>query len=484
MRNFLKNGYLLCVYLFILLFIYAAVSKLTDFQNFKIQLAQSPLLTAFASFIAYAVIGMEVLIAVLLCFSITRKTGLYLFLGLMSAFSVYIYLILNHSPFVPCSCGGVLEKMGWDEHLAFNLLICMLALACCLYADTGRSLNRRLLLSGFVICSNAIVVFGLYQESEYLLRNENPFVRRFVPHVVDNAKYLNLNADSYYIAGLTEDTLYLGNHTAPLSIKAVAMNLSSKEHSISLDETRRTFKSLSVEVYGHFFYVSDGTVPVIYKGTVNNWKARKFMTEKIYFSLLRPVSPNEFLFRSQRAFNGEHILGKLHTVNTRFELYDHVLQKQLDGIFDTDGQLITDPVTNQGIYTYYYRNEYKVYQPGKNDFSSGKTIDTTGTAQLHLAQLPNGTRKMDTPPYKVNSQTYAFNGFLYIHSEQMGKNEPKRIWNQAIIVDVYDYNLNQYRYSFYAYDYEKHKTRQFALNTHYFFGLAGDVLIRFERITK
>lgn len=484
MRTFLKNAYFICIYLFILLLVYAAFSKLSDFHNFKIQVAQSPLLTAFASFVAYAVIGTEMLIALLLSFTSTRNTGLYLFLGLMSAFSVYIYLILNHSAFVPCSCGGILEKMGWQEHLVFNLVFCILALTCILYADSLRSLKKRLLLCAFSVGSNAIIIFGLYQESEYLIHKENPFVRRFLPHAVDNAKYLDLGSGSYYIAGLTEDTLYLGNHSAPLSVKAVTMDLVSKEHSISPDETQRTFRSLSVGVSGHVFYLSDGTVPIIYKGTVNNWKAHKFMTEKIYFSLLRPVSAHEFLFRSQRAFNGEHILGKLYTVNTRFELYDHVLQKQIDGVFDTDGQLITDPVTNQGIYTYYYRNEYKVYQPGKNDFSSGKTIDTTSIAQLHLAQLPNGTRKLGAPPYKVNSQTYAFNGLLYIHSEQMGKNELKRIWNQAIIVDVYDYNLNEYRYSFYAYNYEKHSIRQFALNNRYFFGLAGNTLIRFERITK
>ena len=38
----------------------------------------------------------------------------------LSAFTVYIYLILNYSDFVPCSCGGILEKLGWTEHLIFN----------------------------------------------------------------------------------------------------------------------------------------------------------------------------------------------------------------------------------------------------------------------------------------------------------------------------------------------------------------------------
>src|SRR5690606_37110805 len=114
------------IYFFIILFVYAAVSKLTDFENFQVQVAQSPLLSAFATFIAYATVIGELVIALMLCFTKSRLLGLYLFLGFMTAFTVYIYLILNYSPFVPCSCGGVLEDLGWWEHLWFNGIVCFL----------------------------------------------------------------------------------------------------------------------------------------------------------------------------------------------------------------------------------------------------------------------------------------------------------------------------------------------------------------------
>ena len=113
------------IYFFIILFVYAAVSKLTDFENFQVQVAQSPLLSAFATPIAYGVLLGELIIALMLCFTKSRLLGLYLFLGFMTAFTVYIFLILNYSPFVPCSCGGVLEKMGWREHLWFNGVVCL-----------------------------------------------------------------------------------------------------------------------------------------------------------------------------------------------------------------------------------------------------------------------------------------------------------------------------------------------------------------------
>src|SRR5690606_29091 len=124
-------------YFFILLFCYAAVSKLLDYENFQVQLAQSPLLTAYAGTVAWVVIAVELLIVLLLAFPATLRAGLYASYGLMVAFTVYIYLILNYSDFVPCSCGGILEKMGWTEHLIFNVATVLLS-AVALWASRRR----------------------------------------------------------------------------------------------------------------------------------------------------------------------------------------------------------------------------------------------------------------------------------------------------------------------------------------------------------
>src|SRR5690606_21910672 len=115
-------------YFLVLLWAYAALSKLFTFEEFQLQLAQSPLLSVYAVPISYAVILAELGIALLLCVRRSLLTGLYLSFGLMTAFAVYIYLILNYSDFVPCSCGGILEKMGWTQHLWFNIVVCLLIL--------------------------------------------------------------------------------------------------------------------------------------------------------------------------------------------------------------------------------------------------------------------------------------------------------------------------------------------------------------------
>ena len=115
-------------FLFILLFTYAAATKLIDYQKFTVQIGQSPLLTDFAGVLAWAVPGVELLIAGMLAITRLRLVGLYASFSLMVMFTAYIIAILQFSKDIPCSCGGVLESMGWTEHLIFNIGFVLLGL--------------------------------------------------------------------------------------------------------------------------------------------------------------------------------------------------------------------------------------------------------------------------------------------------------------------------------------------------------------------
>ena len=115
-------------YLYTLLFIYAATSKLLDFDTFLIQLGQSPLLSAFVDWVSISIPGIEISIAIILLIPKFRLLGLYASYLLMSMFTTYIHIILNYSSFVPCSCGGILQKMTWNQHLIFNMVFIILAL--------------------------------------------------------------------------------------------------------------------------------------------------------------------------------------------------------------------------------------------------------------------------------------------------------------------------------------------------------------------
>jgi uncharacterized membrane protein YphA (DoxX/SURF4 family) len=108
--------------LFILLFSYAAISKLSDFQRFQVELGKSPLLAPFVNWIIWLIPTFEILIAVFLVVKKLQLAALYAAFSLMVIFTAYIITILNFSEYIPCSCGGLLQHMSWQQHLIFNLV--------------------------------------------------------------------------------------------------------------------------------------------------------------------------------------------------------------------------------------------------------------------------------------------------------------------------------------------------------------------------
>lgn len=113
--------------LLVLLWVYAAISKLIDYSTFKVQLGKSPLLTQFAGFVAIAVPLIELLISGALIVPKYRLIGLYGSLFMLVMFTAYLIAILNFSYYIPCSCGGILSGLSWNTHIVFNLAFAALA---------------------------------------------------------------------------------------------------------------------------------------------------------------------------------------------------------------------------------------------------------------------------------------------------------------------------------------------------------------------
>jgi len=115
--------------LFIILWVYAGMSKLMDYEKFRFQLGRSPFIQNIAPFIAIFLPTGEIVIAILLTTKRTRSYAMYASFFLMLLFTGYIYAMLHYSYFIPCSCGGILSKMSWNTHLAFNIVFTLLSLA-------------------------------------------------------------------------------------------------------------------------------------------------------------------------------------------------------------------------------------------------------------------------------------------------------------------------------------------------------------------
>ena len=465
--------------LYIILFVYAAVSKLLDFENFQAQLGQSPLLSPFADFVSYSVIVIELIIAVLLSIPKLRYFALWGAVALMSMFTAYIVIILHFSYFVPCSCGGILEKLGWTEHLIFNVVFVLLAIVAILL----QAMNNRILIQlSVLVLGSVLIISGLFLFSEDIMQKENPFIRRFPQASAAKVGSIDLRNPSYYVAGTDKNKIYIANRLAPLQILKIDSNLKNKKkYTIKLDRENFKFQAVEVRVTAPYFYVIDGTVPVIYRGLISDWKAKVISENRFYFSDIVFINEKQAVFRTQNPRTVENIVGVSNSYERKDVKYNpQVLQKQLDGIFDTDGTLQYSTTLHKLIYTYYYRNQYIITNESLVVEHRGNTIDTTTKAKLKVVKIKqSGDTKLGAPPYMVNSRTTVWGNLLFVNSLLRGKYEGSKVWKYATVVDVYDISKQTYVLSFYVYDEEGFRMQNFLASDSALYIISGHYLLKY-----
>lgn len=115
--------------LLIILFIYTGINKMMDIDKFKYEMGRSPFIENMSSFIAYTLPAGEIVLALLLIIKRTKLLGLYLSFMLMAFFTGYIWLMLNYASDLPCSCGGIISQLSWNEHLVFNACFTIMTMA-------------------------------------------------------------------------------------------------------------------------------------------------------------------------------------------------------------------------------------------------------------------------------------------------------------------------------------------------------------------
>jgi putative oxidoreductase len=116
------------VFLLVLLWVYTAASKLSNLSEFGRQLSKQSFNHPLQVILLWFIPLSEVLAAILLIFSKTRAIGLLLSLLLMTVFTGYVGLALvGLYEKRPCSCGGVISAMTWNQHFLFNLFFLALA---------------------------------------------------------------------------------------------------------------------------------------------------------------------------------------------------------------------------------------------------------------------------------------------------------------------------------------------------------------------
>lgn len=122
----------IAILLYVLLYSYAAASKLFNMNLFVGQLKRQAFPLALVPFLSIGIPVVELLVVLLMVIPKYRLLGLKLATGLMIVFTGYILMALvGVFKDMPCSCGGVISSLSWKNHMILNvgfLLLGVLAL--------------------------------------------------------------------------------------------------------------------------------------------------------------------------------------------------------------------------------------------------------------------------------------------------------------------------------------------------------------------
>jgi hypothetical protein len=468
--------------LFILLFVYAALSKVLDYETFSLQLAQSPLLSAYAEIIALSVPGLEVIIAFFLLLPRFRILGLYAAFTLMVMFTAYIYIILNFSDFVPCSCGGVLEDLSWTQHLVFNLAFIGLAGVAIFFSAQGNKKMKVHLLASLAVIGIASVAL-LFAFSERKMHRNNAFQRRYIPQPIETLYEFTLEWDSYYIAGMDKEKIYLGNYTAPLYLDEInIMQRKLEKYRVSVSDTTLPYRRVRTEVKPPYFYLGDGTVPIVFRGNLQDKKALPYYTDTYFLHFVVADTSNLGIVGISES-TGNTTLGVIGTENGAPEVKfnDNILRKQVDGVIDADGFLLWNERHQDFVYVYRYRNTFEVIDKQQNHLFTGRTIDTIANAILDLAFYKETEQyKLGAKSVVVNKASATDGDYLFIESERLGKFDDADLRETTSILDIYNIADRSYVFSFYLYHDIGKELNGFRIHGNLMAAIFGDTLILYK----
>lgn len=106
----------------IILWAYTGFDKILRFTESKNAFHNQTFPPGLADLLSYSIPGVELLLSLLLLFSVTRWWGCLGSTLLLTVFITYIGLIwVGAFPRVPCNCAGIIDSMGWAAHFWLNL---------------------------------------------------------------------------------------------------------------------------------------------------------------------------------------------------------------------------------------------------------------------------------------------------------------------------------------------------------------------------
>ena len=308
------------------------------------------------------------------------------------------------------------------------------------------------------------------------------FLRSFPPAPLLSFKSFDLGFNSFYVAGLSGENIYLANVRNPFKLVVTGKSLEDTAI-VRIELQNENFIKGAVKTYfdSSQFYLLNGIQPVIYAGSESDFKVYRISSDSVFFKDAIPLNSRSFIYRSESADTHRDVMIRNSISSGVVQVDTTLLERQIDGIFCTDGMLHYSKSMDSIVYVYYYRNQYIVADTGFTKISRYRTIDTTSRARIEVGEIKSSkTKTILSPPVVVNRRSCISDGWLYIQSGLVADNQKPTDLNYYEIIDVYNLSSHGYHFSFYLPFERRTRMTSFKVQGHTLVVLFGQHLFVYE----
>ena len=281
--------------------------------------------------------------------------------------------------------------------------------------------------------------------------SQSGFFRSISESFVSNSRYVDLDMHNCYIAGLTDDQIYLGSYSYRSSLIVTDYNL--KDTRVLKLKAKKGYRfawqASTLCVNYPDIYATENISPAILKGSFPLLEMEMELNSVASsISKFTPIGENGFVFRSFDTLLGVNVLS---LAERQAEIVTVKLNSETKNRFSDDGMLLYSARNDQVIYLYYYRNRFLRFDNILNPISEGRTIDTNTVAKIKVDTIHSEKRiTFSAPPRFVNKKSCVYDNYLFVNSNILADNEKNIDLDSRSVIDVYDLTENTYRFSFYV----------------------------------
>ncbi|MBL7872088.1 MAG: hypothetical protein JNM78_10780 [Cyclobacteriaceae bacterium] len=330
--------------------------------------------------------------------------------------------------------------------------------------------NQIILVLITVSCLVVIILYWVTLPNRNL---KNGFTR-MIHATVQPAHSIPLGRGLYDFAGVIGERCYLYQVAKPDRLLEIYDgNLTD---TLFIHNPFDQSRAAEIKIAFPFFYWSDLSRYRVYTGSITHWNLTEEFPHPTFYAeylptpsgvLYRPLNPEKDLYQLAKHTHADTIEGV------------GLLEKQLDGLFCTDGMLRFDEETDQVVYIYFYRNEFICAGTMLTLLYRGHTIDTTSRARISVGSH-GGYHTLSSPPHLVNRLATAYQGKLFVNSNLIADNEQPADFSRADVIDVYNLTSGAYGFSFYLPRLSDDRITRFTLFEDGLYALYPDALVTYK----